>query len=404
MVVVVILVLGSLLALGVFSPKSSGSGPATFDQANGATNAFMSGYKGGGWRAIYAEGLVSRTSVASNASSLSSLGSLGSIPGCTSTDLLANGTALTLPADTLAISSGAASGWLFADVNSSGGIALVQDLGSSIAVDFLISCSGFVGNELGLLPGIPTGTIDSSTAVGHLLGLPGAAAFVAAHPNLTASYAIGVSTSSASLFATDAWTITLQACAISTGSTSAVVPTYGGNVGAINGTVYGAGGSNQSCGSSFSSGSSTGASTPLGSVLSLGTMVAGTTTTNASGSSAPVCSTQQPCSTYTTPVTFAGSGLVWSDVGLKVLAANGTTLSEPSNWTWDIVSVSGTAAATATGGVWSGWAGSGGSATVSSGENIVLTVPAGAGLSAGDLLEAFAFHPLYSGTVSSFFP
>lgn len=397
-VVVVLLVLGGLFALGAFSPKNSSSGPATYNQASSATSNYMSSYKGGGWRTLFATGLVSRLSVASPATNISSFANLSALPGCTLTSLLAPGAVLTLPGDSAPISSGKASGWIFADINSTGTLAAVEDLSGTIAVDYIVNC-GLLGAELSILPGIPSDVIDSSTAMSDLLAQGGGSAFVAAHTNLTADYSIGFSGSS--ILGSDSWSISIQACTLSTTSSSTSVPTYSGTVGAVNGTVTGAGESNQTCGSTSTSSGST-AST-LDSQLSLGSVATSTTSTNATGG-AGVCSVQQPCLTYSIPVMSAGSGLTWGDVGLEVLGAGGFPLVGAANWTWDIQSVGGTNVASDYGGLETGWTGTGSSGRVTAGELIVLTVPASASLSgAGDRIQAFGTGA-YTGSVDAAVP
>ncbi|MGI0052869.1 MAG: hypothetical protein ACRECR_01225, partial [Thermoplasmata archaeon] len=385
-VVVIVLVIATLAAIGAFSSKRS-SGPSTYSQAASDTASYLSSYRGGGWHPLFAEGIYTSMTETSTPLNTSAIGVEASLEGCTSTVVVANGTTITLNGESATLSSGRAAGWIFAEVNDSGGIALVQEIGGSVSMDFLLDCPT-LGAELTLIPPIPSSVIDSSTAIQAVLAQPGAGAFLAAHSNLSAVFGLGP-TSILSLSGDEEWNITIQACSV--GSTSsAEVATFSGTVGAINGTVLSAQAGRSSCGGSIVSIPSSvvpPTSIALGTVLTFGMSSQSPSDTNATGG-APVCSVTEPCTNYTVPIAAGGSGLAWYAVDLVIDTPDGVTITGASNWTWNVLSAAGGSVATATGGLETFWeVNGGGDLAVSAGQTLVLTVPEGIILS-GDSVVA----------------
>lgn len=255
-VVVVVVLLVAFVALPTLTPSSSGpSGPLTYSAARSVADSTMSGYQGGGWTLLFAVGLVTPTSE-SFPTNTSALGNLSST-GCTY-NLVTTARTYTVPAFTGNRSAGETPAWEFAYKNASDTLAIASVINGTGSV--LVTITGeecaFAAQ---LLTAVPANAIDSSQAAADVE--TDAAAFLAAHPDASAEFALlgGISY----LKVPAEWSVIYTTCTV-TASPTGTGEQFNATVNAITGTVSGVTTNNSAvCGSTNLTVASTVHGTPV---------------------------------------------------------------------------------------------------------------------------------------------
>jgi hypothetical protein len=155
----------------------------TYSGARPIADHTVGGFGGGGWTLLLAVGLVSPTAEATP-TNMTALGNLTAY--CIYTPISGLG-GFTLPAYSGNRSSGASPAWEFAYRNGSGTVTLVSVIdgqGTVLATLSGLECS--IGAAL--FHSVPGNAIDSAQAAADVR--PAARAFLAAHPNASAVYAL----------------------------------------------------------------------------------------------------------------------------------------------------------------------------------------------------------------------
>ncbi len=246
----VVIAIAVLLVLVFVLPNLTGSGSGsgsttavlTYSGARPVADRAAGGFAGGGWTLLFAAGLVSATteSIPSNTSAL------GNVSGCTFT-LVGSIAGLSLPAYAGNRSSGAAPAWEFGYRNASDTIAIVSVIngtGMVLATLSGLECSIYAQ----LFTPIPSNVINSSEAAAA--AEPRAAAFLAAHPNASAEFALVGGISFLGHGSGPEWSVMYSTCALSPSATGTGAG-FNATVNALTGTVLGSNTtSNESCSSS----------------------------------------------------------------------------------------------------------------------------------------------------------
>lgn len=182
-VVVVVLVLALALAgiLPIFSSGSSSPSVMTYDQALPLANGAAQGVAGGNWVLILSIGLASPVS-ASGTNSLSG----GS--GCTVTPVSGSPSNISLLPGPSNLTSGSSPNWMFLYRNAGGEMLIVGVLGGKAAAYDTIASGQTCSELFGFFYEVPSNVIDSSAAANAVSA--DAASFLAANPNVTASYGL----------------------------------------------------------------------------------------------------------------------------------------------------------------------------------------------------------------------
>lgn len=209
--VMVVVLLVAFVALPALTPTSGpGGGPAilTYRGAAPIANGTAAGYSGGGWTLLFGAGLVSATNETFpvNATSLGNLSSY-----CTFT-AVTNLSRLVLPGYTGNRSSGASPAWVFGYRNESDTIAVVAVIDGHGTVVATLSGT-FCAFGAALAKPVPGNVIDSSAAVAAVQ--PEAHAFLVAHPNASAEFALVGGGSFGSVHLGTDWSIAYSTCTFS---------------------------------------------------------------------------------------------------------------------------------------------------------------------------------------------
>ena len=230
-VVVVVVLLVAFIILPSLTPSSGPSGPLTYSGAKPIAGGAMSGFDGGGWTLLFAAGLVTPTSE-SFPTNTSALGNLSS-SGCTY-QLVTSVSSYTVPAFSGNRSAGETPAWEFGYRNGTDALGIASVINGKASVLATITgdeCAFFAQ----LLTPIPGNVIDSSQAAADVA--PAAGAFLAAHPNASAEFALlgGVS-----LFGhiPAEWSIVYTTCTV-TPNPSGTGERFNATVNALSGAVSG---------------------------------------------------------------------------------------------------------------------------------------------------------------------
>ncbi len=332
-VVAAIVVLGTLYAVGVFTPASHATGPMTFHTAAGEVNAYLAGYHGGGWKLVGAAGVAppSARSFLFNETPLPA-----PVSSCLTAWLVANHTSVALTPYTGSPSTGQATIWTFLAANSTTLLVVVNNAGS-VQPFFSATCAA----SLALLPGLPANVIDSSTAA-QAAWNAGESGFVAQHPGGESAYAV---LPALSLLGSSAggsyWQLVYAACDPATTAAATIVPVFNATVNSVSGVVVAHNSSTMPCGTL------TNLTLPLRLGLSppfpplpvppppvpVGVGVAFHPAVEARSAGTYY---------YNFSVQSSAAGLTWSDLHLVVRTASGGTAPLPSGSTsWTVVGASG---------------------------------------------------------------
>ena len=239
-VVAALVVLGTLYAVGVFTPASHATGPMTFNTAAGEVNAYLSGYHGGGWKLVGAAGVAppSARSFLFNETPLPA-----PVTSCLTSWLVANHTPVDLAPYTGSPSTGKATIWTFLAANSTTLLVVVNNAGS-VQPFFSATCAA----SLALLPALPANVIDSSTAA-QAAWNAGESGFVAQHPGGESAYAV---LPALSLLGSSAggsyWQLVYAACDPATTAAATIVPVFNATVNSVSGVVVAHNSSTMPCG------------------------------------------------------------------------------------------------------------------------------------------------------------
>jgi len=205
--VVVGLIVLSLAAVGVlpiFSSSSSKKGPAlTYDQALPLASDAAQGTSGGAWDLVEGSGINSQNSVSQNLSS-------SHTSGCNVTILNGGSDTITLPSGTANATGGTATGWLFLYRNAAEAVLLVTVLDGSASALGTIAAGQSCSSVFGLFDVVPSDVIDSSTAAADVQGI--AAAFLAAHSDITSKYAVVGGVSFLGIHESARWSLNYSTC------------------------------------------------------------------------------------------------------------------------------------------------------------------------------------------------
>ena len=331
-VAIVILILVLVLP-SVFGPSSGSGGPSseglTYDHARPIAQGAVAGFQGGGWTILFAAGYAVNESYSVPVNE-----SISALSGsyCTFAPAPSLSGNLTIPGIVGNLTSGVASGWVFAFDNSAGNVALVGVLGSEGTV--LGTLSGtYCGLFFGLLSPVPGDVIDS-TAAAQAVAVP-SSGFRAAHPNATALFAIIGGFRFGQTVGPE-WTVEYTTCTPSTPN-GAPGSTFNATVDALNGTVV----SYTTIPNAVCSGTSSPSITPLSSALSV-VYVTGFS----SGST----------HLYNLTVTSASDGVTWQDATPEITGPGGIPIGSGTSWSVTVTDYSGTpiASYTSTSTAWSG--------------------------------------------------
>ena len=231
-VVVVVVLLVAFIILPSLTPSSGPSGPLTYSGAKPIAGGAMSGFDGGGWTLLFAAGLVTPTSE-SFPTNTSALGNLSS-SGCTY-QLVTSVSSYTVPAFSGNRSAGETPAWEFGYRNGTDALGIASVINGKASVLATITgdeCAFFAQ----LLTPIPGNVIDSSQAAADVA--PAAGAFLAAHPNASAEFAIlgGVNFLGHTLPAQ--WSIVYTTCTVTPNPTG-TGEKFNATVNALTGAVSG---------------------------------------------------------------------------------------------------------------------------------------------------------------------
>lgn len=218
-------------------------GPLTFDPARTAVLSKASGYAGGGWDLLFADGFDSRA-----ATTLSFLKTLNVSAECPFTALAPGGSAnITVPATEGNLSGGTSGAWFFVLRNAGGTVLLATVLNGSAKL--VGTLGGLCSTALGFLSAIPSAVIDSSAAV-RIAGEAGGSSFVENHPlaNLTMAIASAAIVSNVSVPLT--WEILLTTCPLLGSSSPGMGLTFDAAISASSGALLSAENTTGTCPSS----------------------------------------------------------------------------------------------------------------------------------------------------------
>ena len=231
-VVVVVVVLVAFVVLPSLSSSGGASGPLTYAKAEPIASGAMSGYQGGGWSVLFAVGLATPTSE-SFPTNTSALGNLSS-SGCTY-HLVTSASSYTIPGFIGNRSSGETPAWEFGFRNTSYTLAIASVINGQASVLATITgteCAFFAE----LLTPIPANVIDSSQAAADVQ--PYAQAFLSAHPNATAEFAVLGGLNFLGRTTPTEWSVIYTTCAVtpnSSGTGEQFNATVNGLTGAVSG-------------------------------------------------------------------------------------------------------------------------------------------------------------------------
>jgi len=229
-VVVVVGLLVAFVVLPALTSSGGPSGPLTYANARPIADSAMSGYAGGGWTALFAVGLVTPTSESFpvNASALGNVSSTG----CTYT-IVTSASTYTVPAFTGNRSAGVTPAWEFVYRNAAYTLAFASVINGQATVLATITGTecAFVA---ALLTPIPGNAIDSSSAAADVA--PDAQAFLTAHPNASAEFALIGGLSGFGRSIPTEWSITYTTCAV-TPSPTGTGEQFNATVNALTGAV-----------------------------------------------------------------------------------------------------------------------------------------------------------------------
>lgn len=368
MIVVVLLLV--LVLAGAFSPSSSSggssSGALSYKQARPIAASAIAGYQGGGWALLFAAGYaVNQTyNLPLNLSSSALAGS-----SCTFTPAPGVSSNVTLPGISGNLTSGYASGWVFAYRNGASDLALVEVASGHGTVVGTLSGSSCT-SLFALLSTIPANAIDSTQAAAAVSVQ--SSAFRATYPNASALYGLIGGVNFLGLTMGPQWSVEYSTCPL-LGASGATGTTFNATVDALNGTVaYYQTTSGVVCSSSTPSNT-----TPLGSVFA---------------AALTSFSTRGATNLYNVTVYVATSGVTWADMIPQITDSTGTPITTP--WYLTVTDLTGAPIAyyNSTTAAWAG----GSSQAVSVTDGITISSPVI--LSTGDVL-VFQGVGSYSGSV-----
>ena len=232
--IAVAVLLVAVFVLPSFGGSGSNSGNAnpalTYAGARPVADRTASGFAGGGWTLLVAFGLVSATTVPAPANTTA----FGNLTGCMLTPET-NFTGLSLPAFSGNRSAGTAPAWEFGYRNSSNTLAIVSVInGEGLVLATLTGteCSFFVG----ALSPVPSDVINSSAAAAAVE--PEASAFLSAHPNASAEFALIGGISLLGRGIGPEWSILYNTCALGPTATG-TGEGFNATVNALSGKVLG---------------------------------------------------------------------------------------------------------------------------------------------------------------------
>jgi len=315
---VVVFIVPSLTGSTGSSPGGTGT-VLTYSGARPFADHAVSGFQGGGWTLLLAAGLVSAVSESVPVNTTA----LGNI-SCVFTPAVLL-TSLTLPGYSGNRSSGAAPAWEFVYRNSEDTIALVSVIeGQGTVLGTLTGLECLLFSQL--FTPIPGNVIDSSKAAGAVE--PEAHAFLSAHPNASAEYALVGGYSIGGRHPGPDWAVSYNTCSLS--------PTASGNGVEFNATV------NATTGRVVSTNTTVGVSCGSGTVPPQNQV-------STSLIIGPEVVTVTPRYTnYSFAVGFAENGITWSNLTAEVV--NGSVLgSSPPVWSgWTLTALTSAGATIAT--------------------------------------------------------
>jgi len=256
--VAIAVLLVAVFVLPNLGGSGSGSSPAvlTYYGARPIADSAAGGFAGGGWTLLFAAGLVSATTVPIPANTTA----LGNITGCTF-HLVGSVAGLALPAYNGSRSAGVSPAWEFGYRNASDTLAIVSVIngqGMVLATLSGLECSFYAQ----AFTPVPANVINSSAAAAAVE--PRAAAFLAAHPNASAEFALVGGISIFGHGIVSEWSVMYSTCALSPSATGTGVG-FNATVNAVTGVVLGSNTtSNEPCSSSGTPTEVAGASTPMG--------------------------------------------------------------------------------------------------------------------------------------------
>jgi hypothetical protein len=309
-IVVVLGVIFSLVAAGVFSSGggSSGGSTPTFLTAYAVAQPSANKVAGGPWDLVAAAGVDSPTSVTTNVSTATSTNCVFSaVPGGTIPS------SVTIPAFHGQLSSGGSPFWGMIFVNRASQQVLLVGVQNGTPQALAIGTGSCV-QTFGNFTNVPSGIVDSSTAASAAWG-DGGSAFVGAHGNLTLTLEMGLIGGGTLLGIPigATWLISISPCGFSGSGPAGTQPEFTALINAENGNVTLARVTTTTC-------SSTTTTIPLGSVFTLGNPVLLNPPTSTIG-----CRTSDYC--YNVTIEVAADSLTPNNISFSVRTASGGLLS-----------------------------------------------------------------------------
>ncbi|HZY69477.1 MAG TPA: hypothetical protein VFF67_00670 [Thermoplasmata archaeon] len=320
--VIAVVVVVALLVVGVIPGLNRPGGLAsslTFSQAESAAATSSGSVSGGPWSAIAALGVQSSSarSVTVSTTNLS-----GPVAGCVGTTLRPV-SSLSLPSSAGSFAGGLSGAWVVLLHNGTGAVLVVLVADGVSTPVYLASGGGLcqlIGSDLASLP---SGVIDSPTAVRTALDA-GGSAFLAAHPraNLTMEILGGIAVFGFSTNPT--WQVQIADCpAYSFNDTVATAPAFNATIDAVTGSVRATHNATVSCRGLGS------ARTPLGTALAV---------------APPTAATAGPYCWYNASIQSAADGLTLGDLEFQFADRSGIVVPD-RNWTLNVVGISGSSLA-----------------------------------------------------------
>ncbi len=176
----IIAVVAALALGGVFTPaKSSVGSTPTYSQAVSQANGVASGVSGGSWDLVLGAGIMT-TAIASENLGSSKDCNITYSPGVTGT--------VTIPAAPSELTNGRASGWIFLYRNAAEEYLIVTVTNGQASEFGTIAPKQACATVFNYFSVVPSNVIDSSAVASDVAGYAGA--FLTAHPNANASYAL----------------------------------------------------------------------------------------------------------------------------------------------------------------------------------------------------------------------
>jgi hypothetical protein len=332
------------------SSSSSSSGTLTYDQAYPIANRTATSYNNGQWVTLYAVGhaLVSAPSI--------SLTNTSSPTNC-SVHLLTT-TTPSFPPTPGNRTSGGSNMWAFFMRNAANTLLIVTVLngqGLALATITNTTCT----SSLGFLQPVPARAIDSSEAAANVD--PYARSFLAAHPQVNATYDLMGGVSIFGFSEPSTWQLNYSTCPINTGTStgaSVVGSSFNATVNALTGQViYYHTAINYNCISSSSSPPPP-TSYPLSSSLVFGSTSAVSTKSGWQ---------------YTIPITYTAHSIEAANLSLLII--NGTKPYYNFNASWQLTLESSSGAVLAVYNLPSGSWSRGSLTLLAAGQNLVLVSP-----------------------------